>query len=226
MSGGQYERSGAVRKVDAAKMRRAGQVCPGGLRRSLAAGLCLFLMVMLNATPSAQQRPLETQAPEPIGTGRVLIETGVTYARDMFYPLSGLEGNLWQLPVIGLDVGLSPIADLQITGGPYDRLSITDRRAAPLESLVPATGGTTHDVDDLTIGTKIRLVPETAGRPGIGFRFSVRLAEREARRVDSARCSPTSRRRCWRGETMAAPSGCGQPRLHRHGRAAQRSQAE
>jgi hypothetical protein len=77
--------------------------------------------------------------------------------------------------VIGLDVGLSPIADLQITGGPYDRLSITDRRAAPLESLVPATGDTTHDVDDLSIGTKIRLVPETAGRPGIGFRFSVRL---------------------------------------------------
>jgi hypothetical protein len=129
----------------------------------------------LNAAPSAQQRPLETQDPEPIGTGRILIETGVTYARDMFYPLSGLEGNLWQLPVIGLDVGLSPIADLQITGGPYDRLSITDRRAAPLESLVAATGDTTHDVDDLNIGTKIRLVPETAGRPGIGFRFSVRL---------------------------------------------------
>jgi hypothetical protein len=139
------------------------------------AGLCLFLMVILNAAPSAQQRPLETQDPEPIGTGRILIETGVTYARDMFYPLSGLEGNLWQLPVIGLDVGLSPIADLQITGGPYDRLSITDRRAAPLESLVAATGDTTHDVDDLNIGTKIRLVPETAGRPGIGFRFSVRL---------------------------------------------------
>ena len=26
---------------------------------------------------------------------------------------------------------LHPIADLQISGGPYDRLSITDRRAAP-----------------------------------------------------------------------------------------------
>jgi hypothetical protein len=138
------------------------------------AGLCLFLM-MLQATPSAQQRPLETQDPEPIGTGHVLIETGVTYARDMFYPLSGLEGNLWQVPVIGLNVGLSPIADLQMTGGPYDRLSITDRRPAPLVGLVATTGDTTHDVDDLVIGTKIRLVPETTGRPGLGFRFSVRL---------------------------------------------------
>jgi hypothetical protein len=140
---------------------------------------CLSLTivaVLMHAPPaSAQQRPLETQDPETIGTGHVLVEAGVSYARGLFYPLSGLEGNLWQLPAMGLDVGLSPIADLQITGGPYDRLSITDRRAAPLASLVTATGATTHDVDDLAIGAKIRVVPETTGRPGFGFRFSVRL---------------------------------------------------
>jgi hypothetical protein len=124
---------------------------------------------------TAQQRPLETQDPETIGTGRVLVEAGLTYARDERYPLSGLQGDLWQLPVIGFDVGLSPIADLQITGGPYNRLSITDRHAAPLASLVTATGATTHAVEDLAIGAKIRLVPEAAGRPGFGFRFSVRL---------------------------------------------------
>jgi hypothetical protein len=143
------------------------------------ARLCLSLMVaaaLMHAPPaSAQQRPLGTQDPDTIGTGRVLLEAGVSYARDEFYPLSGLQGNLWQLPVMGLDVGLSPIADLQISGGPYDRLSITDRRAAPLASLVTASGDTTHDVDDLAIGAKIRVVPETMGRPGFGFRFSVRL---------------------------------------------------
>jgi hypothetical protein len=140
---------------------------------------CLSLVVLFAVTnaasAAAQQRPLETQDPETIGTGHVLVEAGVSYARDAFYPLSGLEGSLWQLPVIGLNVGLSPIADLQITGGPYNLLSIADRRPAPLASLVTPTGGTTHAVEDLNIGTKIRLVPEAPGRPGFGFRFSVRL---------------------------------------------------
>ena len=136
----------------------------------------VFSLTILRAPPaSAQQRPLGTQDPETIGTGHILVEAGVSCARDVFYPLSGLKGNLWQLPVMGLDVGLSPIADLQITGGPYDRLSISDRRAAPLATLVSATGATTHDVDDLAIGAKVRIVPETTKRPGFGFRFSVRL---------------------------------------------------
>jgi hypothetical protein len=139
--------------------------------------LSLMIVAALTYAPpaSAQQRPLGTQDPETVGTGHVLVEARVSHARDLFYPLSGLKGNLWQLPVIGLDVGLSPIADLQITGGPYDRLSITDRRAAPLASLVTATGATTHDVDDLAIGAKVRIVPETTGTPAFGFRFSVRL---------------------------------------------------
>lgn len=131
---------------------------------------------LLGVRPAvAQQRPLDTQDPEPIGAGRVLVENGVTYARDAFYPLSGLKGNLWQLPVLGFVVGLSPIADFQLTGGPYNRLDISDRYPAPLAGLVTATGETTHAVEDITIGTKIRLLPEAARRPGVGFRFAVRL---------------------------------------------------
>src|SRR5712692_2109629 len=132
--------------------------------------------VVLFATHlSAQQRPLETQDPQTIGAGQVLVETGVSYAQQAVYPLSGLEGTLWQLPTIGVNVGLSAIADVQITGGPYNRLSITSRRSAPLASLVSANDQTTHDVEDLTIGTKVRLVAEAARRPAVGVRFSVRL---------------------------------------------------
>jgi hypothetical protein len=149
--------------------------CEDGEAVSLWLSLMIVATLTLAPPASAQQRPLQTQDPETIGTGLVLVEAGVSHARDLFYPLSGLAGNLWQLPVIGLDVGLSPIADLQITGGPYNRLSITDRRAAPLASLVTATGATTHDVEDLAIGAKVRIVPEATGRPGFGFRFSVRL---------------------------------------------------
>ena len=46
---------------------------------------------------------------------------------------------------------------------------------APLANLVTATGTSTHDVDDIMIGTKIRLMPETASRPSFGFRFATRL---------------------------------------------------
>ena len=36
-------------------------------------------------------------------------------------------------------------------------------------------GATTHSVEDLLIGTKIRLLAEGPGRPAIGFRFATRL---------------------------------------------------
>jgi hypothetical protein len=124
---------------------------------------------------AAQQRPLVTEDPDVIGGGRVLIESGIDFAHDQFYPVSGLKGNLWRVPTMGVSVGLSSIAELQIDGGFYDRLSIAERRAAPLASLVTATGDTTHDVDDLVIATKIRFAPETADRPALGVRFATRL---------------------------------------------------
>jgi len=142
-----------------------------------ATGISLALLLALARPPAAvaQQRPLQTQDPETVGAGRVLLEAGISYAQGQFFPLSGLAGNLWQIPVIGINVGLSPIADLQISGGPYNRLAITERHPAPMAGLVTASGATTHDVEDLAIGAKIRLVGEAMGRPAVGFRFSVRL---------------------------------------------------
>jgi hypothetical protein len=134
-------------------------------------------MALACATPVfAQQRPLVTEDPEPIGAGRVLVEGGIDYAHDQTYPVSGLEGNLWRAPTIGISVGISPIAELQIDGGFYNHLTITERRpAAPLASALTVTGTSTHDVEDIVIATKIRLVPETASRPAFGFRFATKL---------------------------------------------------
>jgi hypothetical protein len=138
--------------------------------------VCLSLAALFLARPAAsQQRPLITEDPEPIGPGRVLVEGGLDYAHDQHYPVSGLEGNLWRLPILGVSVGLSSIAELQIDGGPFDRLSITNRKAADLSKLLTVTGDTTHDVDDLLIGMKVRLRPETANRPALGFRFATKL---------------------------------------------------
>lgn len=142
------------------------------------ARLCSTLMatVLLTAIPAAaQQRPLQTQDPETVGSGVVLVEGGLTYGRSMFFPASGLTGNLLQMPLVGISVGISPIAEVQLDGGPYDRLSITSRQVAPLSSVVTATGNSTHDVDDLVFATKIRVLSETPGRPSVGLRFATKL---------------------------------------------------
>ena len=141
---------------------------------------CLVLvtaLVVAWARPAAaQQRPLITEDPEPIGAGRVLLEGGLDYAHDQTYPVSGLQGNLLRLPTIGVSVGISSIAEIQIDGGLYSRLNITSRNAsAPLASALTVTGSTTHDVEDVVIATKIRVVSEAAGRPAFGVRFATKL---------------------------------------------------
>jgi hypothetical protein len=135
----------------------------------------IFLSFTVPQLAGAQQRPLVTEDPEPIGAGRVLIEGGVDFGHNQEYPVSGLKGDLWRVPTIGISVGLSSIAELQIDGAPYQQLNITSRRDAPLASLLTTTGTTTHDVDDIVIATKIRIMPESAGRPAIGIRFATKL---------------------------------------------------
>lgn len=133
-------------------------------------------VLLLPATAFAQQRPLVTEDPETVGAGRVLIEGGLDYGRSVDYPVSGLKGNLLRAPLLGVSVGVSSIAEVQIDGGLHNRLSITGRDpSAPLANLLTVTGTTTSDVEDIVIGAKIRLAPETASRPSFGFRFATRL---------------------------------------------------
>lgn len=132
--------------------------------------------LVLATTPAfAQQRPLVTEDPEPVGEGRVLVESGVDVLKGMRYPVSGLEGNLLRLPTVGLSFGLGKNAELQIDGGFYDRLSITDRFAAPLTRLLTVTGPQTHDVSDVVVATKVKVMGETESRPAFAFRFATKL---------------------------------------------------
>jgi hypothetical protein len=91
------------------------------------------------------------------------------------YPVSGLEGRLLRVPLLGASVGISSIAEVQVDGGLFQRLTITDRNPAPLSAMVTATGNTTSSVDDLSIGMKVRLVPEGTSRPAFGVRFATKL---------------------------------------------------
>jgi hypothetical protein len=138
--------------------------------------LSVACVLFAAASASAQQRPLVTEDPEPIGAGRLLIEGGFDAAHDYQNPVSGLKGNLITIPTIGISIGLSSIAELQIDGGIYNSLSISSRNPnAPLASLLTVTGDSTHDVSNAVLATKIRMLSETASRPAVGIRFATKL---------------------------------------------------
>ena len=143
------------------------------MRNRSALAWCFLLAFAGSA--AAQQRPLVTEDPETIGSGLVLLEGGFDVQREIFYPVSGLQGDLLRLPTLGVSFGLSSIAELQLDGGLYNRLTVKSRTPAPLSGMLDFTGDQTSDVEDIVVGTKIRLFSETAGRPALGVRFATKL---------------------------------------------------
>lgn len=132
------------------------------------------LLLCLPAVAGAQQRPLVTEDPEPIGAGRVLVEMGVDRDWDVFLPISGLRGDLLTLRP-GFSVGLSDFAEVQFDGGVFQQMQIKGRTPAPFSNALTIAGDTTSDSGDLSVATKIRLMREAPGLPSIGFRFATRL---------------------------------------------------
>ena len=138
--------------------------------------VAIFIILLATTRPGfAQQRPLVTEDPETVGSGLILLEGGFEYQNDLFYPVSGLTGDLLRIGTVGVSLGISSIAELQIDGGIIQRLTVTDRELAPLSSQLTYTGDHTKDYEDVVIGTKVRLVSEAAGRPAIALRFATRL---------------------------------------------------
>jgi hypothetical protein len=132
-----------------------------------------FLCLPLAA--AAQQRPLVTEDPETIGAGRILLEAGVDWGNGIELPVSGLDGDLLRLPVVGVSIGISSIAEIQVDGG-YNYLSITGRDPdAPLAGMLDVDGDSTSSVEDLVVGMKIRLKREGMQSPSFGFRFATKL---------------------------------------------------
>ena len=102
------------------------------MNRALEAILAAILVGTISMPAVAQQRPLVTEDPETIGAGRMLVEAGFDYARDVEYPASGLQGHLRRFPLIGISMGIGSIGEVQLDGGLYNHLTITGRRTAPL----------------------------------------------------------------------------------------------
>lgn len=142
------------------------------LKRALWA--CVLMMAV--ATPVlAQSRPLVTEDSETVGQGQILLEGGFDFAKEAFFPASGLQGSLWRIGTFGVSIGISSIAEVQLDGGVRNQLKITHRLQAPLSGMVTRTGATTSDVEDIVIGTKVRFLSEGTRRPSMAVRFSTKL---------------------------------------------------
>lgn len=141
------------------------------------AALVWAALFVAASAAGAQQRPLQTEDPEVIGAGRILLEAGVDYDRDVYLPLSGLRGNLFAVPTTGISIGVSSMAEIQFDAGLYQKLSITDRNPnAPFAPLLSLDGSGTAGVGDMNVGAKIKFLSESAAsRPSMALRFSTRL---------------------------------------------------
>ena len=137
--------------------------------------MCAVFLLLDPLPGFAQQRPLLTQDPEPVGAGQLLVEAGFDHGTDVLFPASGLAGTLTRGPLVGLLFGIGPIAEIELTGGPYQHLAINDRYIGPLAGQVTAVGDSTHSVVDMAIGAKVRVLSETAARPAVAFLFSTSL---------------------------------------------------
>lgn len=138
--------------------------------------LCVLVVaawLQAGAPARAQQRPLTTEDPEVIGDGRLLVEAGIETGSNVWYPLSGLHGDRFAVPV-GLCLGLGRYAELQLDTG-YNWLGIDSREDAPLAFRVPADITRTSDILDVTVATKLRVFAEGRHRPSVGVRFETRL---------------------------------------------------
>lgn len=136
--------------------------------------LAAAVLVMIPALAGAQQRPLVTEDPEVVAQGQVLLELGFDQLWEQRFPASGLQGTLLRFPTFGLSIGVG-VAEIQIDGSIFQRLLIKERFDAPLAGMLEFTGDRTTSIGDFTVGTKIRLLSETEGRPAIGVRFATKL---------------------------------------------------
>lgn len=134
----------------------------------------LFLMAGVLSV-SAQQRPLLTEDVDIIPPGTMRIEAGIDFLQDAKFRVSGLNGDLTRVGVIGINIGMSPNVEFQIEGVAQNFLSINSRGASltPL-SLAPGANST-NDTGDFTLWAKFKLRAETRRGPSLGFRFGVGL---------------------------------------------------
>ena len=115
---------------------------------------------------------------------------------DLSYPLSGLKGDLLRWPPFESASVSARSPSCRWTAGSTIDSTINETEPAPFSDRLDFTGNVTTDIEDLVIGTKLRLVTEASGRPRLGS-ASPRACPMPATKADSAWTRWTSTRPGW-----------------------------
>lgn len=135
----------------------------------------IVILMLCAVAANAQQRPLITEDVDIIPPGTVRIEAGIDFMQRAKYPVSGINGDLTRVGVIGVSFGMGPNVQFEIEGVAQNYVSINSRgpSAIPLD-LAPGANST-NDTGDFTLAAKFKLRNETRRGPSLGFRFGVQL---------------------------------------------------
>jgi hypothetical protein len=140
-----------------------------------AAFVTLALAFAFAASPvRAQVRPLVTEDAAPLAAGEVRFAVGGTWQPAHEEPVYGLEGDLLHLPAAEVGWGLGGVAELQLSAG-LRTIWISERRDAPLASILDIPGDRSSAPQDIVIATKIRLLGGRGWRPALGVRLATKL---------------------------------------------------
>lgn len=148
------------------------------------------VMVFAVGMASAQQRPLITELPDPVGEGKARLELGIDFLQGQSFPLSGLRGDLTRLGVIGGRIGLGPRVEFQVEGTLANLLSIKRREVAPFSSFLRISANSTTDIGDFLFATKIKLREEAGRWPSLSFRVGAilpNLSNEKGQGIDTTR---------------------------------------
>lgn len=136
--------------------------------------ILLLLVLGVNLSLFAQQRPLITDDVDITPQGSIEIGAGVDFLQNVKFPLSGLKGDLTRVGDIRVRTGFASNVELQIEGTIQNFLAINSQT---LPSPIPlnVSGNSTNDFDDIIVSAKVKLFNETKNLPALGLKFGYQL---------------------------------------------------
>ena len=142
----------------------------------LAARTLAFLLLFASfVCVNAQQRPLLTEDVDIIPPGTIRIEAGIDFLQGAKFPVSGINGDLTRVGVIGVNIGMGPNVEFQIEGVAQNVLSINSRGTSAIPLTLAPGANSANDTGDFMLSAKFKLRNETRRGPSLGFRFGVQL---------------------------------------------------
>lgn len=135
----------------------------------------LSILLAIASTAVAQQRPLITEDVDIIPPGTLRIEAGIDFMQGAKFPVSGINGDLTRVGVIGINIGMGPNVEFQIEGVAQNFVSINSRGPSAIPLSIAPGANSTNDTGDFTLWTKFKLRNETKRGPSLGFRVGVGL---------------------------------------------------